>query len=303
MSIPQDSREPRKSEYGSILPDTRKQREFEYGFQDFDRLRKLSFAHSGIRVPDDKQDMFYSRLSKRLRHLGLTRFSGYCDLLEREPGEEFTDFINAITTNLTSFFRENHHFDYLRAKVLPGILAHNAASKRIRIWSAGCSTGEEPYSIAITLLESAPQLAGWDLRILATDLDTQVLATAASGVYPMERVQQIPEARLRRWFLKGGAGPSSKARIKPELRALIRFNQLNLMGPWRMKGPFDLIFCRNVLIYFDTETKRKLVERFAQLLAPEGHLFIGHSESLHTLTQSFRSLGHTMYRKSPELQR
>lgn len=278
---------------------TGRQREFEYRFQDFERLRKLSFAHSGIRVPDDKLDMFYSRISKRLRSLGLTRFSEYCDLLEQEPGDEFTEFINAITTNLTSFFRENHHFEYLRAKVLPEVMARNAAIRRIRVWSAGCSTGEEPYSIAITLMESLPQSAGWDVRILATDLDTQVLATAQSGIYPADRVQHLPEARLRRWFLKGGNSQSNKVRVKPELRALIRFNQLNLMEPWKMKGPFDLIFCRNVLIYFDTETKRELVERFAQLLVAEGHLFIGHSESLHNLTHGFRSLGRTIYRKLP----
>lgn len=272
-------------------------REFQYDFRDFERLRGASFAYSGIRVPDDKFDMFYSRLAKRLRALGLTRFSDYCDVVEDRSGPEFTEFINAITTNLTSFFRENHHFEYLRLKALPELLRKNAPVRRIRVWSAGCSTGEEPYSIAMTLLEADPRSGDWDVKILATDLDTRVLATARQGVYDADNVKRMDPGRLRRWFLKGGSGQAGRVRVKDELRGLIHFRQLNLIGPWELKGPFDCIFCRNVLIYFDQPTKCKLIERYGRVLAPGGHLFIGHSESLHNIPHGFENLGQTMYRK------
>jgi chemotaxis protein methyltransferase CheR len=276
----------------------RELREFEYRFEDFERLRALSFNHSGIRVPDDKFDMFYSRLAKRLRALGLNRFRDYCPLVEDSSSPEFTEFINAITTNLTSFFRENHHFMHLRDQVLPGLLANNAGTRRIRGWSAGCSTGEEPYSIAMTLLEAAPRLRDWDVKLLATDLDTRVLATATEGVYEAERVRHMDLSRLQRWFLKGGAAQAGRVRVKDELRGLVHFRQLNLIGPWTLKGPFDFIFCRNVLIYFDQPTKTRLVERFEAMLPPGGHLYIGHSESLHTLNPGMESLGQTIYRKT-----
>jgi chemotaxis protein methyltransferase CheR len=276
---------------------SREMREFEYRLEDFERLRALSFAYSGIRVPDDKFDMFYSRIAKRLRVLGISRFRDYCALVEDRSGPEFTEFINAITTNLTSFFRENHHFEYLRGTVLPELLRRNAAERRLRAWSAGCSTGEEPYSIAMTLLEADPRLKDWDAKMLATDLDTRVLATAADGVYEAERVNRMDPARLQRWFLKGSAGQSGRVRVKEPLRNLIHFKQLNLIGPWTLNGPFDFIFCRNVLIYFDQPTKSRLIERFENLLAPGGHLFIGHSESLHTISQRLENLGQTIYRK------
>ena len=279
-------------------------REFHYSNADFERLRALSFNYSGIHVPDYKVDMFYSRLAKRLRALGLTRFRDYCDIVEDRSSPEFTEFINAITTNLTSFFRERHHFDYLRDSVVPGFMrrnaqnAQNAQTRRIRIWSAGCSTGEEPYSIAMTLLEADPRLKkDWDIKILATDLDTRVLATAQSGVYDADSVSRLPQERLRRWFLKGGAQQAGRVRVKESLRAMIHFRQLNLIGPWSMKGPFDCIFCRNVLIYFEHATKCKLIEGYERLLVPGGHLFVGHSESLHTIPNQLESLGQTMYRK------
>ncbi|SMF94117.1 chemotaxis protein methyltransferase CheR [Methylomagnum ishizawai] len=272
-------------------------REFEYGLEDFERLRSLSFAYSGIRVPDDKFDMFYSRLAKRLRALGLTRFRDYCAMVEDQAGPEFTEFINAITTNLTAFFRENHHFDYLRAQVVPHWLRRNAASRRARVWSAGCSTGEEPYSIAMTLLEADTRLGGWDLKILATDLDTRVLATAAAGVYDADSVGRLEQERLRRWFLKGGGQHEGRVKVKDAVRDLVHFQQLNLIGPWDLQGPFDLIFCRNVLIYFDQPTKARLIGRYFDLLVPGGYLFIGHSESLHTFAHRFENLGQTMYRK------
>lgn len=273
-----------------------KEREFEYTLDDFNFLRHLSNQHSGILVPDDKFDMFYSRLSKRVRRLGFTRFKQYCEYLQSHSDQEFTEFINAVTTNLTSFFRENHHFEYLSGTLLPELLKANHLQKKIRVWSAGCSTGEEPYSLAITLLENVPET--WDIKILATDLDTNVLATAASGVYPYERVSSLDEQRLRRWFQKGTGTHHNKVRAKAELRQLIHFNQLNLMQDWPMKGPFDFIFCRNVLIYFDRNTKEQLANRYATLLRGGGHLFIGHSESLHQLDTPFKLIRNTIYKKT-----
>lgn len=271
-------------------------REFEYTQEDFDFLRKISNQHSGILVPDDKFDMFYSRLSKRVRLLGFTRFKQYCDYLQHHPEQEFTEFINAVTTNLTSFFREKHHFDYLAETVLPELLKKNQAQRQIKVWSAGCSTGEEPYSLAMTLLENVP--SGWDVKILATDLDTNVLATAAEGIYALERVTSIGEQRLKRWFQKGVGAQSRKARARADLRRIIHFKQLNLMQDWPMQGVFDVIFCRNVLIYFDRDTKARLVNRYAGLLRQGGHLFIGHSESLHQIDVPFMLVGHTIYRKT-----
>ncbi|WAR46554.1 CheR family methyltransferase [Methylomonas rapida] len=271
-------------------------REFEYTQDDFDFLRKISNQHSGILVPDDKFDMFYSRLSKRVRLLGFTRFKQYCDYLQHHPEQEFTEFINAVTTNLTSFFREKHHFDYLAETVLPELLKKNQAQRQIKVWSAGCSTGEEPYSLAMTLLENVP--SGWDVKILATDLDTNVLATAAEGIYALERVTSIGEQRLKRWFQKGVGAQSRKARARADLRRIIHFKQLNLMQDWPMQGVFDVIFCRNVLIYFDRDTKARLVNRYAGLLRQGGHLFIGHSESLHQIDVPFMLVGHTIYRKT-----
>ncbi|GAB4278722.1 MAG: hypothetical protein Kow0065_24730 [Methylomicrobium sp.] len=230
-----------------------------------------------------------------LRFHGLTRFSDYCRLLENDSGTEFTQFINAITTNLTSFFRENHHFEYLKNRVIPELLEVKKSKRIIKAWSAGCSTGEEPYSLAMTLLENIPD--DWQVKILATDLDTQVLATAASGIYSFERVNGIAEQRLKRWFKKGKGKQSGKVKIKPELRNVITFKQLNLMQDWSFKTRFDVIFCRNVFIYFDKDTKMRLVSKYADVLEFPSHLFIGHSETLQHLTDRFESLGNTIYRK------
>lgn len=272
-----------------------KKREFEYTFEDFDFLRKLSNQHSGILVPDDKFDMFYSRLSRRIRTLGLADFKQYCQYLSDNHDLEFTDFINAVTTNLTAFFRENHHFEFLRGTVIPDLLKKNQHSKMIKVWSAGCSTGEEPYSIAMTLMESVP--SDWQIKILATDLDTEVLAKAASGVYSEDRIDGLPERQIKKWFQKGKDDQQKKVRVKNELRRLISFKQLNLMGDWPMRGPFDFMFCRNVLIYFDKQTKELLAKRYAELLASKSYLFIGHSESLHQLSTDFDLIGNTIYRK------
>jgi len=270
-------------------------REFLYTRADFDFLRKMSNEHSGILVPDDKFDMFYSRLSKRLRMHGLNDFKEYCLYLKNNPETEFTEFINAVTTNLTSFFREKHHFEYLKSTVIPAILKKNAAKKTIRVWSAGCSTGEEPYSIAMTLLENVP--SNWEIKILATDLDTNVLQTAATGIYTNDRVAGLPADVLKRWFKKGKGQHAVKVKMNPDLREIIRFKQLNLMKEWPMKSYFDFIFCRNVLIYFDRETKERLAQRYSSLLSTSSHLFIGHSESLNNLDTGFELIGNTIYKK------
>jgi len=272
-----------------------KSREFEYTRDDFNFLRTLSNQHSGILVPDDKFDMFYSRLSKRVRLLGFSQFKQYCQYLKNHQDEEFTEFINAVTTNLTSFFRENHHFEFLSQSLLPELLKRNLPQRQIRIWSAGCSTGEEPYSLAMTLMENVPH--DWDIKILATDLDTNVLAAAAEGIYPLDRVESISEQRLKLWFQKGTGAQNNRVRVKAPLRNLIHFRQLNLMQEWPMRGFFDAIFCRNVLIYFDRQTKERLANRYAGLLREGGHLFIGHSESLHQLDTPFNLLGNTIYKK------
>ncbi|MCB1875748.1 MAG: protein-glutamate O-methyltransferase CheR [Chromatiales bacterium] len=272
-------------------------REFEYTRRDFDALRRISNAHTGIIVGDDKFDMFYSRLSKRLRVYGLRTFAEYVTFLNENPDQEFEQFINSITTNLTSFFRENHHFEFLRHQLLPELVRKNFSSRRIRIWSAGCSTGEEPYSIAMTLKEALVAHRDWDVKVLATDIDSNVLNTAAAGIYPLERASGLSRERLKRWFRKGKGEQTQRVRVHPELREMISFRPLNLMGEWPMKGPFDAIFCRNVLIYFDADTKERLVQRFTELLPPGGHLFVGHSESLSKVSAGIKLIGNTVYTK------
>lgn len=272
-----------------------KLREFLYTRDDFDFLRKISNEHSGILVPDDKFDMFYSRLSKRVRLHGLVNFKEYCQYLKNNPEKEFTAFINAVTTNLTSFFREKHHFEYLEKTVIPEVLKRNSTKKSIKVWSAGCSTGEEPYSLAMTLLENVP--SDWDISILATDLDTNVLQTAADGIYSNDRVDGLSAKTLKKWFKKGKGGNAVKVKMNPELQEVIHFKQLNLMKEWPIKNNFDFIFCRNVLIYFDRETKERLAQRYGGLLAIGSHLFIGHSESLNQLDTCFELIGNTIYKK------
>ncbi|MEO1878499.1 MAG: protein-glutamate O-methyltransferase CheR [Methylococcales bacterium] len=271
------------------------QREFQFTKTDFDFLRKISNDHTGILVPDDKFNMFYSRLSKRLRKLELTSFKEYCTYLENNSEQEFTEFINAVTTNLTSFFREKHHFDYLKETLIPELLQKNNSKKTIRVWSAGCSTGEEPYSIAMTLLENVP--SDWDIKILATDLDTHVLETASTGIYSIDSVKGLDKSTLRCWFKKGKGLNNDKVKLNKECQSIIQFRHLNLMQDWPIKNIVDFIFCRNVLIYFNKETKKKLVARYSKLLTPGSRLFIGHSESLHQLKTDFKLIGKTIYKK------
>ena len=273
------------------------QQGFEFTDRDFDRLRELVYQHTGIRMADNRRDLIYGRLSRRLRALGLHSFGAYCRLIEDGQGDELEAFTNAVTTNLTAFFREAHHFDYLGKDLLPELLKKNRESRRIKIWSAGCSTGEEAYTVAMVLLENIPDIHNWDLRILATDLDSDVLAKASAGIYEQKNIRQVLGKRLQKWFQKGVGINEGKARVQPQVRELVTFRKLNLMHTWPMKGPFDLIFCRNVLIYFDKPTQKKLFERFAGILVNQGHLFIGHSESPMDLTDRFSLIGQSIYWK------
>jgi chemotaxis protein methyltransferase CheR len=270
------------------------QREFEYRREDFDAIRLLVRESTGIHLSDSKQELVYSRLSRRLRALRLASFREYREVIASGNDAELVHFRNAITTNLTSFFRESHHFDYLRDHVLRPMLANRSHSRRVRIWSAGCSTGEEPYSIAMTLCEAMPERRGWDVRILATDIDCSVVATGARGLYGADRLQGIDTQRLQTFFTPAGDGTHV---VTPELRELVTFRQLNLLDPLPMRGPFDVIFCRNVIIYFDKETKRSLFPRIAPLQRPGDLLCLGHAESLSGVSSDYRLIGRTLYRR------
>jgi len=271
-------------------------RKFTFGEEDFAALRELVKTHTGIHLSEQKREMVYGRLSRRLRALGLDSFRAYRELLEGGDPEELVQFCNAITTNLTSFFREAHHFQYLREQLLAP-QAEARAARRLRLWSAGCSTGEEPYSLAMTIHEAFPDVRRRDIKILATDLDTEVLGRGARGLYEEERLRGLAPERLERFFRRAGGAGSAYA-VAPELRGLITFRELNLMHALPMKGPFDAIFCRNVVIYFDKDTQRELFARIAQLQRPGDMLFLGHSESLYRVSDAYTLVGKTIYRRN-----
>ena len=271
--------------------------QLEFTDQHFNKLRSLLHQEAGIALADIKKELMYGRLFRRIRNLNLSGFDDYLSLLEHRPEQEMGDFINSITTNLTGFFREEHHFHYLQNEVLPWIYQRHRVDKRIRIWSAGCSTGEEPYSIAMALLESIPEPNKWDIQILATDIDSQVISTASIGAYDAAAIARLSPQRRQRWFEHGGQEKAGKMTIKRQARNLVTFKRMNLVDDWPMKTEFDAIFCRNVVIYFDSETKGRLFARFAEHACPGGFLFIGHSESLFNLNDSFDLIGNTVYRK------
>lgn len=273
-------------------------REFEFTDANFERIRQFVTEHTGIVLSDAKKDMVYGRLSKRIRKGGFGSFDAFCDALETGDEDEQDFMINAITTNLTAFFREKHHFEFLAHTVIPELIEKKSHNKRIRIWSAGCSTGEEPYSIAMVLKEFLPDFDQWDVKILATDLDVNVVAQGQSGIYRADRIEGLPDERIKRWFKRGRGDKANMVKVSPELQQMISFKRLNLLKEWPMKGQFDFMFCRNVVIYFDKDTQRILFERYADILAPEAHLFIGHSETLYKVSTRFDSLGHTIYRKN-----
>jgi chemotaxis protein methyltransferase CheR len=272
-------------------------REFPMSEADFRFIQQIAKERTGIELGSHKREMIYSRIVRRIRALRLADFGSYCRYLEENPDAELTNFINAITTNLTAFFREKHHFDYLADVVLPEIKKRNQASKRIRIWSAGCSTGEEPYSLAITLHKFLGR-ENWDAKILATDLDTNVVAHGRKGVYTKDRVEGLPESLINEHFQPVMQGHAQAYEVRQHLKDYITFNHLNLLGPWPMKSAFDIIFCRNVVIYFSKDTQRTLFDRYANSLVDHGFMFIGHSESLHGVSKRFDPLGKTMYRKT-----
>jgi chemotaxis protein methyltransferase CheR len=269
--------------------------DFSITTDEFLRFRKLIYDESGISLSDQKQSLLASRLSKRLRELGLETFSDYFATVTEDPNrEEFTRMLDLISTNKTDFFREPKHFDFLRERILPEL----AGGKRIRIWSSACSSGEEPYTIAMTLYEGVSDPAQWDFQVLASDLSTRVLAKAAAGVYGEDRFRDVPPDVLRRHFLRGRGERAGVYKVKPHLAEMIRFRRLNLMDEqFPIKTPLDLVFCRNVMIYFDRPTQEKLVNKFHRYLKPGGYLFIGHSESLQWVEHPFKSLAPTIYQK------
>jgi chemotaxis protein methyltransferase CheR len=273
-------------------------REFAFSDEDFTALRTLVHRITGISLSETKRNLVYGRLSRRLRVLGLESFAQYRQLLESEPdGSEIVEFCNAITTNLTSFFRESHHFAYLRQQMLAP-LASARPGQRIRIWSAGCSTGEEPYSIAMTVCEALGESPRLDIKILATDLDSNVLARARSGTYSADQVKGIHSNQLTRFFDRAQDKGLCSYVVKPAVSRLITFKQLNLMHELPMRGPLDVIFCRNVVIYFDKETQRQLFRRFARLQRPQDVLFIGHSESMFKVSDAYTLMGKTIYKRN-----
>ncbi len=273
--------------------------EFDFTDQDFRFLVRMVNEQAGIVLPDRKRNLVYTRLSRRLRALGLDSFREYCRFIAGPDGAtEVGAMVNAITTNLTAFFREKHHFDDLRTRVLPEITkSPPAGPKRLRIWSAGCSSGEEPYSIAMTLCAAVPDLGRWDACILATDLDTEMIRRADAGLYSGDQLQGIPVNYRKRFTTAIRQDGTVHIRMGEEIRRLITFKPLNLNGAWPMRGPFDIIFCRNVMIYFDKAAKTKLFSRFADILRPGGWLFVGHSESLINVTDRFAATGRTTYRR------
>jgi len=270
-------------------------REFAFTTADFERVRKLIYAHAGISLSPAKQDMVYSRLARRLRETRLKSFGEYLALLERGDKGEWEKFVNSLTTNLTSFFREPHHFP-----MLAGHLKKLQGKSPIKIWCSAASTGEEPYSIAMTVVEAFNSF-NTPVTIVASDLDTNVLATAAKGVYANDRVDKLSPERLSRFFLRGVGAQDGTFTVKPELRRMITFQRLNLLEPnWSLRGPLDALFCRNVMIYFDKPTQYKILSRFAPLMSDNGLLFAGHSESFLHAADLFRSLGKTVYELAPK---
>src|SRR3569833_885551 len=265
------------------------QKEFEFTANDFERVRALIYRRAGIALAFSKQEMVYSSLSRRLLTMGEISFAVYLDALEKnQDAEEWEAFTNALTTNLTSFFREEHHFPLLAEHV-------RRLSEPVTVWCAASSTGEEPYSIAMTLCEAFNTLTP-PVSIIATDIDTNVLATAERGIYRVDQLARISETRLKKFFLKGKGSQEGLARVRPELRKLVSFRQLNLLeAGWPISGQFDAIFCRNVMIYFDKPTQSKILTRFVPLMKPNGLLFAGHSENFLYVSNAFRLRGKTVY--------
>ncbi len=264
-------------------------KEFEFTTRDFDRVRAIIYKRAGIALTDSKQEMVYSRLARRLRATGIVSFAKYLDDLEAgRMNDEWEAFTNALTTNLTSFFREAHHFPILSDHA-------RGLSNHVSVWCSASSTGEEPYSIAMALCETFNTLTP-PVSIIATDIDTNVLGAAEKGVYPIDRLNKMDSARAKKFFLRGKGEQAGLVRVRPELRQLITFKQLNLLADsWPISGQFDVIFCRNVMIYFDKPTQAKILSRFVPLMKSDGLLFAGHSENFLYVSDSLKLRGKTVY--------
>lgn len=258
--------------------------------QDFQKICGLIHQHAGIALAAHKKEMVYSRLARRLRHHGMVKFKDYLTLLQQSNSPEWEAFTNALTTNLTAFFREAPHFDVMAEFV-------RELKRPPKIWTCASSTGEEPYSIAMTLYEALGSAAS-RASILATDIDTQALAKAQDGVYPLESVKALGETRLKQFFRKGVKTRGGFARVSDDLRSLVTFKQMNLLHPnWELQGPYDIVFCRNIMIYFDYETQTRLLDRISKVLAPNGLFFAGHSENFSAQTTAMKLIKNTVYRK------
>ena len=268
--------------------------EFHFTAEDFKTIAQILHSHAGIALAEGKAALVYSRLAKRLRALGLRSFRDYCALIQDSSGlDERQAMMAALTTNVTRFFREPHHFDHLRDKVLPRLVEQAKRGGRIRLWSAASSNGQEPYSMAITVLAALPDAPNLDVKILATDIDPNMIAEGRAGIYREDNISPVPAELRRRWFKKAGEG---RWEVADELRELVSFRELNLIGDWPMKGKFDAIFCRNVVIYFDEPTQERIWSRFAPMLNPGGTLYIGHSERVTgPAAQIFETTGLTTY--------
>lgn len=266
--------------------------------RDLAEIAAMIYSDAGISLNESKASLVYSRLSKHIRALGLGGFRDYCALVSSPAGSAARrEMLSHLTTNFTRFFRENHHFDHLRDEVLPGLLARAKAGGRVRIWSAACSDGQEPYSIALTVLSLMPNVADFDFKILATDIDPKILGLARAGAYDETSLETISPAMRKQWFQEVEVQGRRKFQVDDRVKRLITFNELNLLAQWPFKGLFDVIFCRNVVIYFDEPTQTKIWSRFAGQLHDNGHLYIGHSERVAGEAKHvFDNIGITTYR-------
>ncbi len=266
--------------------------------RDLNEIAAMIYSDAGIALNDSKASLVYSRLSKHIRNLGLSGFRAYCQLVASQEGAgERREMLSHLTTNFTRFFRENHHFEHLRDEVLPGLIQRAKSGGRVRIWSAASSDGQEPYSIALTVFQAFPNVLDYDFKILATDIDPKILAIARQGAYDEQALETVSPAMRKQWFKEVEIGGRRKFQVDDRLKRLITYNELNLMAQWPFKGKFDVIFCRNVVIYFDEPTQMRIWTRFADLLPVGGHLYIGHSERVSGDSKNdFDNIGITTYR-------
>ncbi len=266
--------------------------------RDLNEIASMIYSDAGIALNDSKASLVYSRLSKHIRNLGLSGFRAYCQLVSSPEGAaERREMLSHLTTNFTRFFRENHHFEHLRDEVLPGLIQRAKSGGRVRIWSAASSDGQEPYSIGLTVFQAFPNVLDYDFKILATDIDPKILAIARQGAYDEQALETVSPAIRKQWFKEVEIAGRRKWQVDDRLKRLITYNELNLMAQWPFKGKFDVIFCRNVVIYFDEPTQVRIWNRFCELLPVGGHLYIGHSERVSGEAKNdFDNIGITTYR-------